>query len=44
VTLTGDVDSQRMRADSARIAAAIPNVTQVVNEVQVKHQKATSTP
>jgi osmotically-inducible protein OsmY len=43
VTLRGEADSQSTRAAAARIAATVPNVQQVVNEVQVKHQKATST-
>lgn len=42
VTLTGDVDSQAGRREVARVAGAVPNVSQVVNEVQVKNQKATS--
>ena len=42
VTLTGDVDSQSTRARAQDIAAAVPNVQQVVNELQVKAQKATS--
>ena len=42
VTLKGDVDSQAKRAEVAKIAAVVPNVEQVVNEVQVKNQKATS--
>jgi osmotically-inducible protein OsmY len=42
VTLKGDVDSQAKRAEVAKVAAAVPNVGQVVNEVQVKNQKATS--
>jgi hyperosmotically inducible protein len=42
VTLTGDVDSQAKRAQVQQMAAAIPNVQQVVNELQVKNQKATS--
>ena len=42
VTLTGDVDSQSRRRDAERVAAAVPNVQQVVNELQVKNQKATS--
>jgi len=44
VTLTGSVDSQEKRAQVQQIAAAVPNVQQVVNEVQVKNQKASSTP
>jgi hypothetical protein len=36
------VDSQAKRAQVATLAASVPNVDQVVNEVQVKDQKATS--
>ena len=43
VTLTGEVRSQDKRARAATVAAAVPNVQQVVNELQVKRQKATST-
>ena len=42
VTLTGDVNSQAKRARVESIASKVPNVTQVVNEVEVKNQKATS--
>jgi len=42
VTLTGEVDSQSKRRDVAKVAAAVPNVQQVVNELQVKNQKASS--
>jgi osmotically-inducible protein OsmY len=42
VTLTGDVDSQAKRRDIAKVAGAVPNVQQVVNELQVKKQKASS--
>ncbi|MGA7412792.1 MAG: BON domain-containing protein [Bryobacteraceae bacterium] len=42
VTLTGDVDSEGKRAQSQQIASSVPNVDQVVNELQVKGQKATS--
>jgi hyperosmotically inducible protein len=42
VTLTGDVDSQAKRHVAGQVAASVPNVQQVVNELQVKHQKATS--
>jgi hyperosmotically inducible periplasmic protein len=42
VTLTGEVDSQSKRARAQKIAAAILNVQQVVNELQVKEQKASS--
>jgi hyperosmotically inducible protein len=42
VTLTGEVNSQRTRAEAEHVAASVPNVAQVVNELQVKDQKATS--
>jgi osmotically-inducible protein OsmY len=42
VTLTGDVDSQEKRTRAGEIASTVPNVHQVVNELQVKKQKATS--
>jgi hyperosmotically inducible protein len=42
VTLTGEVLSEAMRHGAEKVAAAVPNVQQVVNELQVKHQKATS--
>jgi len=42
VTLTGEVNSQGRRAQVEKVASAVPNVQQVVNEVQVKDQKATS--
>ena len=41
VTLTGDVDSQAKRARAEEVASTVPNVQQVVNELQVKKQKAT---
>jgi len=43
VTLTGEVSSAAKRAEGQQVAAAIQNVSQVVNELQVKNQKATST-
>jgi hyperosmotically inducible periplasmic protein len=43
VTLSGEVRSQATRNNAATVAAAVPNVQQVVNELQVKDQKATST-
>jgi hyperosmotically inducible periplasmic protein len=43
VTLSGEVNSQGKRAYAAKVAAAVPNVKQVVNELQVKNQKASST-
>jgi hyperosmotically inducible periplasmic protein len=42
VTLSGEVDSQSKRGEAQDIAAAVPNVQQVVNELQVKEQKASS--
>jgi hyperosmotically inducible periplasmic protein len=42
VTLTGSVDSQSARAQAQQVAGTVPNVQQVVNELQVRHQKATS--
>jgi len=42
VTLTGVVDSQSKRRAAEGVAASVPNVQQVVNELQVKNQKATS--
>lgn len=42
VTLTGNVRSQSIRQDAEKIASTVPNVRQVVNELQVKDQKATS--
>jgi hyperosmotically inducible protein len=42
VTLTGEVNSESKRARAEKVAAAVPNVRQVVNELQVKDQKASS--
>jgi hyperosmotically inducible protein len=42
VTLTGEVDSQSKRREVAKVAGSVPNVQQVVNEIQVKNQKASS--
>jgi osmotically-inducible protein OsmY len=42
VTMTGEVDSQSKRLQAQEIAASVPNVQQVVNELQVKDQKASS--
>ena len=42
VTLTGEVNSESMRGQAGKIASSVPNVQQVVNELQVKNQKATS--
>jgi len=43
VTLTGDVRSQSRRAQVEKLASTVPNVKQVVNELEVKGQKASST-
>jgi len=43
VTLTGDVDSESKRTRVGKVASAVPNVQQVVNDLQVKDQKASST-
>ncbi len=43
VTLTGTVSSPARRAAAEKIASGVPNVVQVVNELEVKGQKATST-
>jgi hyperosmotically inducible periplasmic protein len=42
VTLSGEVNSRTKRARAGKVASSVPNVTQVVNELQVKNQKATS--
>jgi len=41
VTLTGTVDSQAKRTQAATLASQVPNVKEVVNELQIKGQKAT---
>jgi hyperosmotically inducible periplasmic protein len=42
VTLTGKVQSQGRRAMVEKLASGVPNVKQVVNELEVKGQKATA--
>ena len=42
VTLTGEVNSQNKRDQAAQVATQVPNVMQVVNDLQVKNQKASS--
>ena len=42
VTLTGEVNSPAKRDHAERVATGVPNVKQVVNDLQVKNQKATS--
>jgi hyperosmotically inducible protein len=42
LTLSGQVNSIKKRAQVAQLAASVPNVKQVVNELQIKNVKATS--
>ena len=42
VTLTGEVSSQNKRSLAEQVATSVPNVKQVVNDLQVKNQKASS--
>ena len=42
VTLTGEVNSQYKRDQAEKVATSVPNVKQVVNDLQVKNQKASS--
>jgi hyperosmotically inducible protein len=42
VTLTGDVNSENKRARAEKVATGVPNVQQVVNNLQIKDQKASS--
>lgn len=42
VTLKGEVNSQNKREQLTKIASSVPYVQQVVNELQVKEQRATS--
>ena len=42
VTLTGEVNSQQKRDHAEKVATRVPNVKQVVNGLQVKNQKASS--
>ena len=42
VTLNGEVNSQYKRGLAEQIASSVPNVKQVVNDLQIKNQKATS--
>lgn len=43
VTLKGEVSSSSRRAQVEKAASSVPNVKQVVNELDVKNQKATTT-
>jgi hyperosmotically inducible protein len=42
VTLTGEVNSQHKRDLAEKVAVGVPNVKQVVNDLQIKNQKASS--
>ena len=42
ITLKGNVNSQSQRKAAQQLAEGVPNVKQVVNELKVKNQKATS--
>jgi len=42
VTLKGDLNTPTLRADVERVATGVPNVRQVVNEIDVKNRRATS--
>lgn len=43
VTLTGEVNSGNKRARAEKVSASVPHVHQVVNNIQIKDQKASST-
>jgi hyperosmotically inducible periplasmic protein len=42
VTLSGEVSSRSVRAQAEQLASSVPNVRQVVNELQTRSEKATS--
>jgi hyperosmotically inducible protein len=42
VTLTGNVNSEHLRAEAERVAKGVPNVKQVVNKLQIRKKKATT--
>jgi osmotically-inducible protein OsmY len=42
VTLTGEVNSKAQRARAEKVASSVPNMKQVVNELEIKNPKATS--
>jgi hyperosmotically inducible periplasmic protein len=44
LTLTGDVNDSTKIHEIGALAGAVPNVKQVVNKLQVKSVKATSSP
>jgi len=43
VTLKGEVPSQTKRQQVENLVKSVPNVQQVVNELEVKNQRATAT-
>ena len=42
VTLTGEVSPQQLRDDAGELARRVPNVKEVVNDLQVTNRKASS--
>jgi osmotically-inducible protein OsmY len=42
VTLNGEVISEDLRTGAAALAIGVPNVRQVVNDLQIKNRKASS--
>ena len=42
MTLKGDLPTPQIRAEVEQVAAQVPNVQQVVNEISVKNQRATT--
>jgi hyperosmotically inducible protein len=42
ITLSGEVNSEGKRDSAERVATNVPNVKQVVNDLQIKEQKASS--
>ena len=42
ITLSGQVDSEETRRNAQNLATAVPNVQQVVNDLQIKNLKASS--
>ncbi len=44
VTLSGEVNSEDKQTRAGQVASGVPNVQQVVNDLQVKDQKASSSP
>ena len=42
VTLKGDLPTPEQRSKAGQIATGVPNVEQVVNEIDVKNRRATT--